>query len=149
MLGYWQQPEKTAQMIHEGPTPGERMLCTQDYFREDEDGCLYFIGRSDNIIKSRGEKVSPVEVESVLYSLPGVRDAAVIGVPDRVLGQAIHAVVSLNDGADLDELKIRKYCAQRLENFMVPTHILLMPELPKSPNGKIDNKTLATMLTDT
>jgi amino acid adenylation domain-containing protein len=149
MLGYWQQPEKTAQMIHEGPTPGERMLCTQDYFREDEDGCLYFIGRSDNIIKSRGEKVSPVEVESVLYSLPGVRDAAVIGVPDRVLGQAIHAVVSLNDGADLDELKIRKFCAQRLENFMVPTHILLMPELPKSPNGKIDNKTLATMLTDT
>lgn len=148
MLGYWQQPEKSAQMLRPGPMPGERMLCTQDYFTADEDGCLYFVGRSDNIIKCRGEKVSPVEVESVLYSLPGVRDAVVFGVPDPLLGQAIQAIVSLNEGADLDETKIRKLCAQRLENYMVPSHILLLPELPKSANGKIDNKALASMLAE-
>jgi amino acid adenylation domain-containing protein len=148
MLGYWQQPEKTAQMIHPGPLPGERMLCTQDYFTTDADGCLYFVGRSDNIIKTRGEKVSPVEVESVLYSLPGVRDAAVLGVPDPILGQSIHAIVSLNDDADLDEKMIKKFCARRLENYMVPSNVLLLPELPKSANGKIDHKALAAMLSN-
>lgn len=146
MLGYWQQPAKTDHMLHPGPMPGEKMLCTQDYFTADEDGCLYFVGRSDNIIKSRGEKVSPSEVEAVLYSLPGVREAAVLGVPDAILGQAIQAIISLNEGADLDEMKIRKLCAQRLENHMVPSHILLMSELPKSPNGKIDNKALTAMV---
>ena len=145
MLGYWQQPQKTADMLHAGPTPGERMLCTQDYFTADEDGHLYFVGRSDNIIKSRGEKVSPVEVESVLYSLPGVRDATVFGVPDPLLGEAIQAVICLHEGADLDEIKIRKLCAARLENYMVPSHILLLPELPKNANGKIDNRALAAM----
>ena len=146
MLGYWQQPDKTAEVLHVGPTPGERMLCTQDYFTADEDGYLYFVGRSDNMIKSRGEKVSPVEVASVLYSLPGVREAAVFGVPDAVLGQAIQAVISLDEGADLDEMKIRKLCASRLENTMVPSHILLLPELPKGLNGKIDDRALAAML---
>ena len=146
MLGYWQQPDKTDHMLHPGPTLGEKMLCTQDYFTADQDGCLYFVGRSDNIIKSRGEKVSPTEVEAVLYSLPGVREASVLGVPDAILGQAIQAIISLSEGADLDETKIRKFCAQRLENHMVPSHILLMPDLPKSANGKIDNKALAAML---
>lgn len=146
MLGYWQQPDKTDQMLHPGPMLGEKMLCTQDYFTADEDGCLYFVGRSDNIIKCRGEKVSPTEVEEVLYSLPGVREAAVLGVPDAILGQAIQAIISLTEDADLDETKIRKLCAQRLENYMVPSHILLMSDLPKSANGKIDNKALAAML---
>lgn len=146
MLGYWGQPQKTAQMLHEGPTPGERMLCTHDWFTADEDGCLYFVGRSDNIIKCRGEKVSPVEVESVLYGLPGVRDAAVLGVPDPILGQSVQAIVSLNEGADLDEVTIRKLCARQLENHMVPSRVLLLPELPKSANGKVDSKALAAML---
>ncbi len=146
MLGYWQQPDKTDHMLHPGPMLGEKMLCTQDYFTADEDGCLYFVGRSDNIIKSRGEKVSPTEVEAVLYGLPGVREAAVLGVPDAILGQAIQAIVSLTEGSDLDETKIRKLCAQRLENHMVPSHVLLMAELPKSANGKIDNKALTAML---
>lgn len=146
MLGYWQQPQKTAKMLRPGPTPGERMLCTQDVFTADEDGCLYFVGRSDNIIKSRGEKVSPVEVEAVLYRLPGVRDAAVLGVPDPILGQAIVAIVSLNEGCLLDINQIRKLCAGQLENHMVPSHILLLPDMPKCANGKIDHKALAAML---
>ena len=76
------------------------MLHTGDLFRTDADGFLYFVGRKDDIIKSRGEKVSPKEVENVLYALPGIREAAVVGVPDPVLGMAIKAVVALEPGAD-------------------------------------------------
>ncbi len=145
MMGYWQQPEKTDYMLTAGPFPGERMLCTHDYFTTDEDGFLYFVGRSDDIIKCRGEKVSPVEVEAVLFSVNGVKEAAVLGVPDPLLGQAVHAFISLNDGAELDEQKLRKICSQHLENFMVPAHFTLLQELPKSANGKVDRKVLATM----
>lgn len=146
MLGYWNQPEKTAHMLRPGPTPGERLLCTHDWFTADDDGCLYFVGRSDNIIKCRGEKVSPVEVESVIYGLTGVRDVTVLGVPDPIQGQAIHAVVSLNDDADLDPSAIQRWCAQKLENHMVPSRITVLAELPKNTNGKIDGPSLAAML---
>lgn len=145
MCGYWRQPELTACMLKPGPTPGEMMLCTNDLFTADADGHLYFVGRTDKIIKSRGEKVSPVEIEAVLYSLPGIRDAAVFGCPDPLLGEAAHAAVSLNDEARLDERAIRRLCAQRLESHLVPSRITLLPELPKSPNGKIDNRAAAAL----
>ena len=69
MLGYWKQPEKSAKMLKPGKLPGERVLCTQDFFRMDEEGYLYFVGRSDDIIKTRGEKVSPIEVENACFRL--------------------------------------------------------------------------------
>ena len=75
------------------------MLHTGDLFRTDEEGFLYFVGRKDDIIKTRGEKVSPKEVENVLYALPGMREAAVVGVPDPILGMAIKAVVALEPDA--------------------------------------------------
>ena len=76
-------------MLRPGPYPWEKVLYTGDLFRTDEDGFLYFVGRKDDIIKTRGEKVAPKEVENVLHSHPGVAEAAVIGVPDPILGQAI------------------------------------------------------------
>ena len=82
MMGYWNLPDQSANMLKPGRYPGERILCTHDYFRVDDEGFLYFIGRSDDIIKSRGEKVSPIEVENALHAIPGVREAAVVGVPD-------------------------------------------------------------------
>jgi long-chain acyl-CoA synthetase len=142
MLGYWRQPEQSAHMLREGRYPGERMLCTQDYFRTDEDGFLYFVGRSDDIIKTRGEKVSPVEVENVLYGIPGVRQAAVLGVPDELLGQAIRAFVVLDDGADLGEADIIRACRAELENFMVPQHVVILDELPQTTTGKIRKREL-------
>ena len=99
MAGYWRQPDLTADMLKDGPAPGEKMLCTHDLFTVDEDGCLYFVGRRDDIIKTRGEKVSPLEVENVLFGIAGIREAAVIGVHDEVLGEAIRAYVVLEDGA--------------------------------------------------
>ena len=142
MLGYWNDPEATAKMIKPGRLPGERVLCTQDWFVMDEDGYFYFQGRSDDIIKTRGEKVSPMEVENVLYGMSGIKEAAVIGVPDVSHGQAIKAFVVLEDDVVLTHGAIQQYCAARLENFMVPKHIQTLSELPKTPNGKIRKKDL-------
>lgn len=137
MVGYWNQPGKTAEMLREGRHPGDRVLCTHDLFRIDEDGYLYFVGRSDDIIKSRGEKVSPVEVENVLHGIEGIRDAAVVGVPDPVLGEAVRAFVSLAPGARLTEREIRRACQARLEAFMVPREVVVLPDLPRTDTGKV------------
>jgi amino acid adenylation domain-containing protein len=143
MRGYWNNQTRTDEMLFPGDIPGERVLCTGDWFRMDEDGCLYFLSRTDDIIKTRGEKVSPAEVEAALCSIPGVREAVVIGVPDEVLGQAIRAFVVPADGETLNDRQLRHELTRRLENFMVPRDILLRDTLPKSPNGKIDRKALA------
>jgi acyl-CoA synthetase (AMP-forming)/AMP-acid ligase II len=143
MAGYWRQPELSAHMLRDGPVPGERMLCTHDFFTVDEDGFLYFLGRSDDIIKTRGEKVSPLEVENALYALGGIREAAVIGIPDDVLGEAIRAYVALENGVELTEKEIVAGCRTRLESFMVPKEVVILDELPKTTTGKIRKKDLA------
>jgi long-chain acyl-CoA synthetase len=143
MRGYWQAPELTAQTLREGPIPGERIHCTRDFFTMDEDGCLYFVDRSDDIIKTRGEKVSSVEVENVLHELPGVKLAAVIGVPDDVLGQAVRAYVVLDEAAALNANDILRECRARLESFMVPRDVIFVEELPHTDSGKVRKKSLA------
>lgn len=143
MLGYWNRPDLTAHMLKPGKLPGERVLCTQDLFRMDSEGFLYFVGRSDDIIKTRGEKVSPAEVENVLHGIAGVREAAIIGVPDELLGQAIRAYVVLNPGATLSERQVRAHCSTRLENFMVPRDVVFCEDLPKTTTGKVSRKLLA------
>ena len=106
MKGYWDNPAETARCSAAGPLPWEKVLYTGDLFKMDEEGFLYFVGRKDDIIKSRGEKVSPKEVENVLYALAGIREAAVIGVPDAVLGQAIKAVIVPTEEGGLTEQDI-------------------------------------------
>jgi len=137
MRGYWGKPEQTARKLRPGPLPGEMVLYTGDYCKLDEEGYLYFVGRMDDIIKSRGEKVAPKEVENVLVDIPGVKEAAVIGVPDEVLGQAVKAFLVSEAGAMLDEAGVRRACERRLESFMVPKHIVFVPDLPKTDTGKI------------
>jgi acyl-CoA synthetase (AMP-forming)/AMP-acid ligase II len=137
MKGYWENPEATARALRPGPLPQEMVLYTGDLFRTDEGGFLYFVGRKDDIIKTRGEKVSPKEVENVLYALAGVREAAVVGVPDPLLGLAIKAVVALDTFATLSAADVIRHCAKHLEDFMVPKHVEFRDELPKSENGKI------------
>jgi amino acid adenylation domain-containing protein len=142
MMGYLNLPEATAHMLKPGRYPGERMLCTHDLFRSDDDGFLYFVGRSDDIIKSRGEKVAPVEVENVLASIPGVKEAAVVGVPDELLGQAVRAYVVLDQGTEMSERELRRACMARLENYMVPRNVVFLSELPKTGSGKVRKKDL-------
>ncbi|HWU86344.1 MAG TPA: AMP-binding protein [Kofleriaceae bacterium] len=143
MQGYWEKPEATARKLKPGPLPGERVLHTGDLCRLDEDGYLYFVGRMDEVIKSRGEKVPPAEVEATLLAIAGIREAAVIGVPDEVLGFAIKAFVVLEPGAGLDAPTIQRECRARLESFKVPTYVELCTALPRSSNGKIQKAELA------
>jgi acyl-CoA synthetase (AMP-forming)/AMP-acid ligase II len=137
MKGYWEKPESTAKKLKPGPIPGEQVLYTGDYCKMDEEGYLYFVGRMDDIIKSRGEKVAPKEVENMLMNIPGVREAAVIGVPDDILGQAVKAFVVFEQGVTMSEKQLQKECQGRLENFMVPKYIIEVPSLPKTDTGKI------------
>ncbi len=141
MRGYWEAPEATAARYRPGPIPGERLCYTGDLFRTDEDGYFYYVGRQDDIIKTRGEKVAPKEVENVLYSLAGISEAAVVGVPDPILGQAIKAVVVAN-GSGLTKSAVLAHCKARLEDFMVPKYVEFSTGLPKSASGKIVKKGL-------
>jgi acyl-CoA synthetase (AMP-forming)/AMP-acid ligase II len=142
MKGYWNDPEGTAEKLRPGPIPGESVLYTGDLFRMDQEGYLYFLGRMDDIIKCRGEKVSPKEIENVVYGLPGIQDAAAIGVDDPILGQAIKIVVTLKPGSDLNANDIKLYCKRHLEDLMVPKHVEIRDHLPKRSSGKIDRKAL-------
>ena len=142
MKGYWELPEETDRMLRPGPLPGEKVLYTGDLFRTDEEGYLYFVGRKDDIIKSRGEKVSPKEVENVLYGHPEVAEAAVVGVPDAVLGEAVKAILTRKSGSQLTEREILRHCANHLEDFMVPKLVEFRAALPKTSNGKIDKREL-------
>jgi acyl-CoA synthetase (AMP-forming)/AMP-acid ligase II len=144
MQGYWGDPELTSQRLRPGRWPWERVLATGDLFRSDEEGYLYFVGRDDDLIKSRGEKVVPREVEAVLEAAPGVAEAAVVGVRHRLLGQAVHAHVAPRPGHELDDAELRRHCAERLEDYMVPQRVTIHDALPRTPHGKIDREALAT-----
>jgi amino acid adenylation domain-containing protein len=142
MQGYWRNDPATQRMLRPGPNPWEKVLYTGDLFKTDEDGFLYFVGRKDDIIKTRGEKVAPKEVEAVLHAHPGIAEAVVIGLPDPVLGQAIGAIVVLSDPA-LGEKDVIRHCARHLEDFMVPKTVELRSELPKTDTGKISRRLAA------
>jgi acyl-CoA synthetase (AMP-forming)/AMP-acid ligase II len=142
MAGYWNRPDLSAHMLKPGKFPGERVLCTQDFFRMDAEGFLYFVGRSDDIIKTRGEKVSPVEVENAMHGIPGVREVAIVGIADALLGHAIRAYVVIEPESGLNDKQLRVACAARLENFMVPKEFVFIAELPKTATGKVSKKLL-------
>ena len=146
MKGYWRRPEETAKVLKPGRFPGETVLYSGDLFRADEEGYLYFVGRKDDIIKTRGEKVSPKEVEEILYSLPGVIEAAVVGTPDPVLGSSIKAILVTQKGVRLTEKDVLRHCASRMEDFMVPKSVEFRDQLPKTSNGKIAKQQLVENL---
>lgn len=136
MSGYWRRPDETAAKLRPGPVDGERVLYTGDLARRDEDGFFHFVARMDDIIKSRGEKVAPVEVERVIMDLPGVREVAVIGVEDDLLGQAIKAVLVVQNGTTLTAGDVLQHCKARLESYKVPKHVAFVDALPKTTTGK-------------
>lgn len=136
MRGYWKAEDLSTQRFRPGAIPGERLCYTGDLFRMDEEGFFYFVSRKDDIIKSRGEKIAPKEVESVLHELSDVVEAAVVGVQDPFLGQAIKAFV-IRKGNDLTEREVLAHCRARLEDFMVPKWVEFRDFLPKSASGKV------------
>jgi len=142
MRGYWNKPEATGRRLRPGLLPGEQVLYTGDLCRMDEDGYLYFVARMDQVIKTRGEKVAPREVEQALLDIPGISEAAVVGVPDTILGAAVKAFVVLTPQAALTPEEIRRQCQARLEPYKVPAAVSILPELPKTTSGKVDIQAL-------
>lgn len=142
MRGYWGRAEQTAAKLIEGPLPGERVLLTGDRFRTDAQGLLYFISRNDDIFKCRGEKVAPAAIEHVLYQMPGIAEAAVVGVEDASDGMAIKAIIVLVEGQAISEQVIRKHCRAHLDAAFMPKFIEIRGALPKTASGKLLRRAL-------
>ena len=146
-MGYWNDPERTAERFK--PAPGrppevpltEMAVWSGDTVRTDEDGFLYFVGRRDEMIKTSGYRVSPTEVEEVLYGSGLVAEAAALGLPHPALGQGIVAVVKPRDPA-FDPEALLAACKRELPNFMVPLQVVIQDTLPHNPNGKVDRRAL-------
>ena len=156
-LGYWNDPARTAERFRPLPDRSgglplaEMAVWSGDTVRTDEDGYLYFIGRSDDMIKTSGYRVSPAEVEEAVYATGLVSEAAALGVPHPLLGQAIALVATAVDGGagggNGDGAELLAACKAALPGYMVPTLVELRGEpLPRNPNGKIDRKRLADEL---
>jgi long-chain acyl-CoA synthetase len=135
MQGYWRRPDETAERLRDGPAGCE--LHTGDLFRADALGYLYFVARLDDIIKTRGEKVAPREVEEAVLQLSDVTGCAVIGVPDELLGAAVKAYVTLRAGSLLTPRDIVRHCQSRLESHMVPRAVEVLDALPTTESGKV------------
>jgi long-chain acyl-CoA synthetase len=138
--GYWNKPEATAASFTAG------WLHSGDLVRIDEEGFLYILDRVKDMLIRGGENIYCVEVEDALYSHPAVMDAAVIGIPHRVLGEEVGAVVQVTPGAHLREDELKRHVATRLAAFKVPVRLALRYEpLPRNANGKILKRELRGM----
>ncbi|MCP4782956.1 MAG: acyl-CoA ligase (AMP-forming), exosortase A system-associated [Fuerstiella sp.] len=153
-MGYWGHEELTNKVLrpHPLPPPGTgdavRVVYSGDMVRQDEDGFLYFVGRRDNLIKTSGFRVSPNEVEDAIFQTGQIREAAIIGVPDEMLGQHIAAFVVLKDGEAISEADLLTSCAASLPRHMVPRTVEFLPLLPKTSSGKVNYSALRQQTDD-
>jgi acyl-CoA synthetase (AMP-forming)/AMP-acid ligase II len=147
-MGYWNDAERSAERFR--PAPGsvsswrapELAVWSGDAVVHDEDGFLYFDGRTDDMIKTSGYRVSSTEVEEVAYSSGLVRDAVAVGADDEALGQRIVLVVAPTDGATFTAEALLGVMRKELPLFMVPASVHPLDEIPRSPNGKFDRAQL-------
>lgn len=142
MKGYWNLPEETAAVLKSGNLPDEKILMSGDLFKMDEDGFLYFISRKDDMIKSGGERISPREIENVLHEIPEVSAAAVVAVPDQILGNAVKAYIVIKDGYTISKDAVLKFCSTLLEHTRIPKYIEFIDKLPTGLTGKVRKKDL-------
>ncbi len=149
--GYWNDPEKTAERFR--PLPGreaglvlpEFAVFSGDTVRKDEEGFLYFIGRVDEMIKSSGYRISPNEVEEVIYATELVGECAAFGVPHAAWGEAVVVVITAREGVACDVATVLAACREKLPGYMVPAQMVLRAgPLPRNANGKIDRKLIGT-----
>jgi long-chain acyl-CoA synthetase len=132
MLGYWDKPEETARTLVEGG-----WLRTGDAGYVDDDGYLFLHDRIKDMVVSGGENVYPAEVENVLLALPGIADAAVIGVPHDRWGETVKAVCVAAPGSEIDEAAVIASCRERLAHYKCPTSVDVVDALPRNPSGKV------------
>jgi acyl-CoA ligase (AMP-forming) (exosortase A-associated) len=143
-MGYWGQPELTARVLRPHPFlppelgDTERVCYSGDLVKTDEEGFLYFVGRRDNMIKSSGYRISPTEVEEVLFQSGMVQGAAVIGLPDPMLGAIVVAFVVPGEAGSFDAAALQAFCAAKMPPYMLPKTIEVLDHLPKTSSGKVD-----------
>jgi acyl-CoA synthetase (AMP-forming)/AMP-acid ligase II len=143
-LGYWRDEERTRERFRPSPQrdPGitvpELAVWSGDIVYRDAEGFLYFVGRRDEMIKTSGYRVSPTEIEEVVYATGMVRDAVALGREDPRLGQQIVLVVTAAAGVAFSPEALLARLKQQLPLYMVPSTVLVRAELPRSPNGKFD-----------
>ncbi len=151
-LGYWNDEERTKQRFRPAPAQPEGIVLREtavwsgDTVKMDEEGFLYFIGRKDDMIKTSGYRISPTEIEEVVYASGHVSEVAALGIPHPDLGQAIVLVAVPAPEADAGDDSVLSFCREQLPNFMTPARIVWRDKLPRNPNGKIDRKSLTTEL---
>jgi long-chain acyl-CoA synthetase len=131
MLGYWNQPDESAKVLRDG------WLLTGDIGHQDWDGYFYITDRKKDMLLVNGINVYPREIEEVLYQFPGVREAAVIGVPDSRRGEQPLAFIAPNEGTVLEEKSVLQFVRDRLADYKVPRKVVFMPTLPRNATGKI------------
>jgi len=142
--GYWDNPEATEKVLKPFPFAPKELCAREmavwsgDTVKRDKDGFLYFIGRNDEMIKSAGNRISPQEIETVLYRMEEIKEVVVFGIKDDMLGNKIKAVVSLKTDKRAPPQDIKEYCKKALPYYMVPQDIVIMDELPKTVTGKLD-----------
>ncbi|MGA2796676.1 MAG: AMP-binding protein [Thermoguttaceae bacterium] len=137
--GYWNDAEETARFFRNG------RLFTGDMARVDRDGFIFIVERARDFIKAMGNRVSPKEIEEVISQMPEVVEAAVIGVPDEIWGEAIKAYLTTNRPGQLTVENVRIHCLGQLPNYKVPEYVEFLPQLPKTANGKVAKEVLRKM----
>ncbi len=147
-LGYWGQPELTAQRLRNHPFQPqelgsqEKVCYSGDLVTMDEAGFLYFVSRRDTMIKSSGFRISPTEVEEVLMASKKLQSAAVVGIPDDLLGQTIKAFVVRSENTELDIESLLSFCAERLPRYAIPKQVEILDRLPQTTSGKVNYSAL-------
>jgi len=153
-MGYWNDVDKTAERFKPAPGQDKALTITEiavwsgDSVKMDDEGYLYFVGRKDDMIKTSGYRVSPTEIEEVIYSSKLVGEAVALGIPHPTIGQGILIVATSSTENELDSETIINTCKKELPNFMVPLLIEKRDSLPRNPNGKIDRKLLSSEYQD-
>jgi acyl-CoA ligase (AMP-forming) (exosortase A-associated) len=143
-MGYWGNPEATNRVLKPNPLlppeigNAERVCYSGDLVKLDEDGFLYYVGRRDAMIKSAGFRISPTEVEEVVFQTGKIRHAAAIGVPDELVGQAVKVFVVPRDSEAVDTTLLSAFCEDRLPRYMVPRFFEVLEALPLTSSGKVD-----------
>lgn len=142
MLGYWEQPEETAKVMRNG------WLLTGDIGYRDSEGYYFITDRKKDMLLVNGINVYPREIEEVLYEFPGVKEAAVVGLPDPRKGEKPIAFVSAADGAVIEEQAIQRFVRAKLADYKVPRKVVQLPALPRNATGKILKTALRELLSE-
>jgi acyl-coenzyme A synthetase/AMP-(fatty) acid ligase len=150
-LGYWNDPERTAERFRPFPPggggrPAEMAVWSGDVAYRDEEGFLYFVGRTDDMIKTSGYRLSPTEIEEAVYSTGLVSEAVAFGVPDENLGQHVVLAVTGRGGEPCDTGELLKTLERDLPRYMIPRQVMVCSRLPRSGNGKFDRNELRRMV---